>query len=299
MRSLKSFSSRSSTGGWGFDVEECEEQNSAQSCGRAGWPSANRAARQPAQLRAPNNLSSPPAYNWQHIFRQIFLSSDRSFRGRRLLLEHALAQIDAVFQISLERAQHLRPPLAVPVGRLETSFGLAPALFRDQDQGPAVFKRLKRHGHGGLVASRCCHGCVAVRRCAVVCLPSEHDPALRFDLHDPDRERSWKIVEVPRDGCSRLKASLGSARREIARQLCGVDDGLKDLRDGFGDPRCYLERQVHRLPPCLPGPSRSAQLNSEPTGEGRAVQGGPKQFGPRNRSEPVRCHELSADLTAV
>src|SRR4051795_8439556 len=72
MRSLKSFSSRSSTGGWGFDVEECEEQNSAQSCGRAGWPSANRAASQPAQLRAPNNLSSPPAYNWQHIFGQIF-----------------------------------------------------------------------------------------------------------------------------------------------------------------------------------------------------------------------------------
>src|SRR4051794_35948826 len=28
-------------------------------------------------------------------------------------------------------------------------------------------------------------------------------------------------------------------------------------------------------------------------------QGGPKQFGPRNRSEPVQCHELSADLTAV
>jgi uncharacterized protein YjbI with pentapeptide repeats len=65
------------------------------------------------------------------------------------------------------------------------------------------------------------------------------------------------VVEVPRDGCSRLKASLGSARREIARQLRGVDDG-----NGRG-------------------------------------QGGPKQFGPRNRYEPVRCHELSADLTAV
>src|SRR4051795_10359228 len=201
------------------------------------------------------------------------------------------------FQISLERAQHLRPPLAVPVGRLETSFGLAPALFRDRDQGPAVFKRLKRYGHGGLVASRCCHGCVAVRRRAVVCLPSEHDPALQFDLNDPDRERSWKIVEVPRDGCSRLKASLGSARREIARQLRRVDDGLEDLRDRFGDPRCYREGQVHRLPPCLPGPSRSAQLNSETTGEGRAVRNslghatGPSQSGAMN------CQRISRQLS--
>src|SRR3954470_20012001 len=117
---------------------------------------------------------------------------------------------------------------------------------------------------------------------------TEHDPALRFDLHDPDRERSWKIVEVPRDGCSRLKASLGSARHEIARQLRGVDDGLEDLRDRFGDPRCYREGQVHLLPPCLPGPSLSAQFNSEPTGEGRAVRNslghatGPSQSGAMN-----------------
>ena len=51
-------------------------------------------------------------------------------------------------------------------------------------------------------------------------------------------ERGSSRRGSPRDGCSRLKASLGSARREIARQLRGVDDGLEDLRDRFGDPRC-------------------------------------------------------------
>src|SRR3546814_2248165 len=44
---------------------------------------------------------------------------------------HSVAQIDAVLQPRLERAEHLRPALAVAVGGAERALILAPAFFGD------------------------------------------------------------------------------------------------------------------------------------------------------------------------
>src|SRR3954454_4692862 len=69
MRSPKSFSSRSSTGGWGFDVEECEEQNSRNTAIQSG-PARRRKGRLAGQngqlsseatrMRKARNAMKPP-----------------------------------------------------------------------------------------------------------------------------------------------------------------------------------------------------------------------------------------------
>ena len=69
MRSLKSFSSRSSTGGWGFDVEECEEQNSRNTAIQSG-PARRRKGRlarqngrlssEATRMRKARNAMKPP-----------------------------------------------------------------------------------------------------------------------------------------------------------------------------------------------------------------------------------------------
>src|SRR3954447_18395769 len=69
MRSPKSFSSISSTGGWGFDVEECEEQNSRNTAIQSG-PARRRKGRLAGQngqlsseatrMRKARNAMKPP-----------------------------------------------------------------------------------------------------------------------------------------------------------------------------------------------------------------------------------------------
>src|SRR3546814_10259204 len=72
-------------------------------------------------------------------------------RGRRLLV-HSLAQVDAVLERDLERAEHLAPALAVAVAGLERAFVEAPAFLGDLDERAAIVERLEADRHGGLVA---------------------------------------------------------------------------------------------------------------------------------------------------
>src|SRR5690606_40455112 len=65
--------------------------------------------------------------------------------GAARLFVHPLAQVDAVLEPYLERAQHLAPALAVAVARIERTLGLAPAFLGDLDQRAPVFERLEGH----------------------------------------------------------------------------------------------------------------------------------------------------------
>src|SRR4051812_14305881 len=69
------------------------------------------------------------------------------------LFVEAIAQINAVFDIKFERAQHAGPALAISIGRLLRRPVMPPAAFGNADLGAAILQRFKAHRYRGLVRS--------------------------------------------------------------------------------------------------------------------------------------------------
>src|SRR4030095_763412 len=116
-------------------------------------------------------------------------------------LVHVGAQINAVLQPALERAEQLAPALAIAIARLERSLILSPAFLGDLDQRPRVtVQRLEAHGDRGLVVgARHRLAVPQLGRIGLLPLPFEDDLLVGNDLHGFDREGAGKVVEVPGD----------------------------------------------------------------------------------------------------
>src|SRR3546814_226222 len=135
---------------------------------------------------------------------------------------HSVAQIDAVLQPRLERAEHLRPALAVAVGGAERALILAPAFFGDLDQGAAVVEAFEGHGDAGAIVGVLELAPLDIRRLAFVRLPFEDDLFVGNDLDHVNRKGAREIVEIPLHRCAGLQPALRAAGREIVRQRRGV-----------------------------------------------------------------------------
>src|SRR3546814_339303 len=97
-----------------------------------------------------------------------------------------------------QRAEHLRPALAIAVGGAERALVLAPALFGDLDERAPVVERLEAHRHLGAIIAVLLLAALDIVGLAFARLPFEDDLLVLDHLDHPDRKGARKIVEIPR-----------------------------------------------------------------------------------------------------
>src|SRR3546814_8369993 len=89
-----------------------------------------------------------------------------------------------------QRAEHLRPALAIAVGGAERALVLAPALFGDLDERAPVVERLEAHRHLGAIIAVLLLAALDIVGLAFARLPFEDDLLVLDHLDHPDRKRS-------------------------------------------------------------------------------------------------------------
>src|SRR3546814_7879682 len=97
-----------------------------------------------------------------------------------------------------QRAEHLRPALAIAVGGAERALVFAPALLGDLDERAPVVERLEAHRHLGAIIAVLLLAALDIVGLAFARLPFEDDLLVLDHLDHPDRKGAGKIGEVPR-----------------------------------------------------------------------------------------------------
>jgi hypothetical protein len=160
------------------------------------------------------------------------------------LLEGTLAEVDVVFEVGFEGAEHLGPAHAVAVGAVEAALGFAPAGFRDFEEGVVGVERLEGHLYGCLVAGGWRYfafGGVGW----FVGVPLEDDLFVANKLLDGDGDFAGVVGEAPDDGGAFVERGCGSAGREVAAEFRGVVDGIEDFGYRLLDLGVNLEFELH------------------------------------------------------